>query len=171
MSRLTTAAVVIPLLGLVTLIGRAEIRVRSGDSWQISITGYDPRDLLHGRFLRYRYQLNWQGADTCGPTATGGVPTSNRGLDEDCCLCLARGDHDGVDPPVNQVGCDEVEPCNGWLHSASLQGPQRYFVPEDRALDLETALRDRKASLELKCGPDGKPAIKDLLLDGSSWRD
>ena len=49
--RLTVIAVIIPLLGLIALIARSEFAVRSGPTWLIPITGYDPRDLLHGRYL------------------------------------------------------------------------------------------------------------------------
>lgn len=168
MSRLTKVAVIIPLLGLMLLMARAEFAIRSGPTWQVSIEGYDPRDLLHGRYLRFRYRLNWQGPDTCGE---GDRDEDERTLDRGCCLCLTRDNREGVDPPVRQVWCDDVDSCDGWLRADSVAGGQRYFVPEDRARELEAALRDRDAALELTCGPNGDPAIRDLLLDGRPWRD
>lgn len=168
MTRLTRVAVIIPLLGLLALIGRAEVAVRSGPTWQIAIEGYDPRDLLHGRYLRYRYRFNWQGPDTCGEPAG---EEASRKPDRQCCLCLSRDNREGIDPPVSQVWCDDVDQCDGWLRAESVAGGQRYFVPEDRARELEDALRERDAALELTCGPNGEPAIRDLLLDGRPWRD
>ena len=166
--RLVKIAVIIPVLGLMALMARAEFAVRSGPTWRIDIEGYDPRDLLHGRFLRYRYKLNWQGENTCGSTEDGG----NGALSPGCCLCLTRDDADGINPPVRQVWCDEAQQdCDGWLRADALEGAQRYFVPEDRARELEEALRDREAALELTCSPDGTPAIRELYLDGRPWRE
>ena len=162
--RLTVIAVIIPLLGLIALIARSEFAVRSGPTWLIPITGYDPRDLLHGRYLRYQYRFNWQGEDACGQSPTA--------LDEECCLCFTRTDTRGFDPPTRELSCSEVrEQCDGWLSSRAVLPPLRYFVPEDRALELEGALGGRAAALELTCGPDGEPAIHDLYLDEQPWRD
>lgn len=157
-----TAAVIVPLVGLMALVARAELARRSGPSWQVAIAGYDPRDLLHGHFLRYQFRFNWQGESSCG---------SRGSLAADCCLCLSRSDGAQVDPWVRQVPCAEARRCDGWLRSESVRPPLRYFVPEDRALELESALRDRKASLVVTSGSGGKPAIGELLLDGRPWRE
>ena len=158
-------AVIIPVLGLLVLIGRAEYAVRSGESWLIPITGYDPRDLLHGHFLRYQFQFNWQGIDTCGSSF-------ERSLDASCCLCLNRNNERGFDPPVSQMDCEQAqETCDGWLHSASVMPPLRYFVPEEQALNLEQQLQTKPAWLQLTCGPEGTPAISELYLDGHPWRE
>jgi uncharacterized membrane-anchored protein len=57
------------------------------------------------------------------------------------------------------------------LRAESVMGPQRYFVPEDRALDLENALREREAAIELAIDPQGKEAVRELMLDRRPWRD
>ncbi len=163
---LTRIAVILPLLGLSVLIARAEFGAHFGPSWQISINGYGPRDGLHGRFLTYQYAFEWQGPHSCGSS-----PQPNPPLDPKCCLCLTRTDRDGINPLVRQVECHEAEACDGMLAASSVQGSQRYFVPEDRARELEGALRERNASLKLTCGPNGRPAIHDLYLDGQPWRE
>lgn len=158
------AAVLVPLLGLSILVVRAEVTKRSGDTWRIPIEGFDPRDLLHGRYLRFRYAPDWVGPHTCGPT-TPRDPVA------DCCLCLTRTNARGVDPRVRQVDCSETDRCDGWLDAGAMEPPRRYFVPEDRAHDLEAALRDRDAAMELTSGPEGIPAISELYIDGRPWRD
>lgn len=158
----------IPVVGLLLLVARAEYAVRSGDSWLIPITGYDPRDLLYGRFLRYQYKFNWQGYDSCRSTWM----EDEHQLSPGCCLCLKRSNEQGFDPPVRQVQCEQAQKsCDGWLRSEAVMPPLEYFVPEDRALDLENELRTRAAALKLTCGPDGAPAISDLYLDGRPWRE
>lgn len=165
--RMTLVAVLVPLLGLATLAGRAEYAVRNGPVWIIPIDGFDPRDLLHGQYLQYRYRLRWDGIDTCGDVADAA-----RELSPGCCLCLQRGDSDGFDPAVHQLPCSSAaETCEAWVHSEAMMGQQRYFVPEDRAGELESALRSHPAAIELATTPQGEPAVRELLLDRRPWRD
>lgn len=167
--RLTLIAVLIPVLGLVALVGRAEYAARHGPTWTIPIEGYDPRDLLRGRYLQYRFAFDWQGENTCGPDSESGL---GRDPEPGCCLCLTRSTADGVDPPVRQTWCGEAEDlCDGALRAEDVVPPLRYYVPEERALELERALRDRDAALELRIDPEGRPAIRELLLDGRPWRE
>jgi uncharacterized membrane-anchored protein len=165
--RLTILAAVIPVLGLLALVGRAEYATRHGLTWTIPIQGYDPRDLLHGQYLQYRYRFQWYDVDTCGdPAAFDREPTQG------CCLCLTPGHAGRYDPRVRQMHCDEAENvCGGTLRAESVMGPQRYFVPEDRALDLENALREREAAIELAIDPQGNAAVRELMLDRRPWRD
>lgn len=167
MKRWTIIAVVVPVLGLLALVGRSEYATRHGLAWTIPIQGYDPRDLLHGHYLLYRYRFQWDGVDTCGDTgAIERAPAAG------CCLCLSSVGVSGYDPRVRQLHCDEAEKiCDGSLRADSVLGPQQYFVPEDRALDLENALRQREAAIELAIDPQGNAAVRELLLDRRPWRE
>ena len=166
-ARLTMLAALVPVLGLAVLVGRAEFAGRHGPVWTIPIEGYDPRDPLHGQYLQYGYRLRWQGPDTCGVGEHGTrMPVSG------CCLCLTRAGADGFDPFVRQVTCEEAEGrCDATLHAETMAAPQRYFVPEERAEALESALRTHDAAIELTVGPSGEPAVRELLLDRRPWRD
>lgn len=164
--KLTMLAVLVPVLGLAVLVGRAEYSVRNGPTWTIPIEGFDPRDLLHGQYLQYRYRLRWQGYDTCGVMAYGAHE-----LAPGCCVCLTRDTADGFDPFVRQVSCEEAPgQCEGTLHSETMLPPLRYVVPEDRAQDLESALRTHDAAIELSVSPTGEPAVRELVLDRRPWR-
>jgi GDYXXLXY protein len=160
-------AVVVPMLGLLVLVARAEVRLRSGASFRVAIEGYDPRDLLRGHYLQYRFRFDWQGESSCGRLSAG-LP---EGIDPSCCVCLGSKVDSHELAQARQVACDQVGTCDGWLEAASLSPPLRYFVPERRASELEDALRGREASLALSCGPGGQPAIGELYIDGRPWRD
>jgi hypothetical protein len=171
MSRMTALAVLVPVLGLAVLVGRAEFARNAGPAWTIPIDGYDPRDLLHGQYLQYQYRLQWAGMDTCGPAAFD-TSSDRRELAAECCLCLTHDALDGYDPFVRQIACDEPEPdCDGRLQSAAMLPPRRHFIPEDHALALEKSLRVYQAAIELTVGPGDKPAVHDLVLDRRPWRD
>lgn len=165
--RLTMLAVLVPVLGLAVLVGRAEYAVRGGPVWTIPIEGYDPRDLLHGQYLRYQYRLHWQGRDTCGL-----VSEYEHALAPGCCLCLTRAGAGGFDPYVRQIQCgDPMMRCEGVLRAETMMPPLRYFVPELRAQDIEAALRTHDAAIELVAGPTGEPAVRELMLDRRPWRE
>jgi hypothetical protein len=160
-------AVILPMLGLLVLVARAEVQLRSGESFRIAIKGHDPRDLLRGHYLQYSFDFDWRGESTCG-ALSGGVPA---GLDSSCCVCLTADVDSNTLAEARQVACDQVSGCDGWLEAASIASPLRYFVPERHAPELEEALRGRSASLSITCGPGGEPAIGELYLDARPWRE
>lgn len=165
--RLTLIAVLVPVLGLAAIVGRAEYAGSHGPVWTIPIEGHDPRDILHGQYLEYRYRLRWRGLDSCGAQPDGGHE-----LVSGCCLCLTRNGVGGFDPFARQVACESTpDTCDSTLHSDAMTAPQRYFVPEDRAQALEVALRSYDAAVELTVTPAGEAAVHELLLDRRPWRD
>lgn len=159
--RLLLVAVVFPILGLLALIGRAELNLESGAQWELPISGYDPRDLLSGHYLRYQYQFEWSRVPTCG---SGDV------IDPACCLCLQPRPA-SREPLVRSVRCEALDGCLSWLRGGDVAGEQRYFVPAERAAELEQALRDHDASLRVAITDDGTLAVDTLLLDGVPWQD
>ena len=162
--RFVIAAVVLPILGLLGLIVRAQLHLRQGAQWEVKISGYDPRDLLSGHYLRYQYQFDIEvepRPDACSPGAA---------LDPACCLCLSP--RVGTrEPRVQSVLCDAVEGCSSWLYARDVIGEQRYFIPAERATELEAALRERAASLRVAVSADGTLAVDTLLLDGAPWQE
>jgi len=172
-------AALLPVLGLLGLVAKAEVAIHAGMTFRIPIIGYDPRDLFHGRFLQYQYDFDWQGTSTCHesmPARTNaGTPEpllSKQALQFDCCLCFSRTSSDGFNPQVRQVDCAEPKSdCDAWIRSVEMMPPRRYFVPEDRAQALEQALRRGHASIEFAVTPNGTPAIKELYLDNRPWRE
>lgn len=162
--RLLLVAVVLPILGLVALVGRAQFHLESGRPWVLRITGYDPRDLISGHYLRFRYEPRWDDA----PGTCGEVPPSR--IDGGCCLCL-EPIAGSEEPRVRQLACDDPDlpACESWAPGEALAGPQRYFIPEERAAALERALRTRESALRVTVLDDGTLAIDHLVFDGPPW--
>ena len=48
-------ALVLPILGFMGHIGISDYKRQQGEPLTLSITGYDPRDLLRGRYLQFQY--------------------------------------------------------------------------------------------------------------------
>ena len=125
----------LPAIGLLLLVARAEVAVHQGPTFRIPIRGYDPRDILHGQYLRYQFDFQWDGEDTCGtdapvpvqppapiqvqpappaaaqpdPTVRDDIPrrrlASSRSMRAGCCLCVTRGLPNGFAPTVRHVDC------------------------------------------------------------------
>lgn len=48
--------VAVPLAGLAALWASSDHLSRQGTDWEVPIQGYDPRDLLRGQYVQFRYQ-------------------------------------------------------------------------------------------------------------------
>ncbi len=164
--------VVIPVLGVVALIARAEVKTRMGETFRVGITGYDPRDLLHGHYLQYRYDWDWQGEHGCG--GGEGIETAafDRSLaDAECCVCLTRRGSPPAIPSARRVACQAVEECDAWLSGAEVAPPRRFFIPEEKASQLEAAFQKHRAQVDLTVRASGQASVGELYLENRPWRE
>ena len=120
----------------------------------LPITGYDPRDLLSGHYLRYSIDYGVQ--EICHEDASnkaGYVCLNPKrftySLPGDYCSLFIKGS------------------CDGSQFNA---GIERYYVPEKDAKRLEKLIHSHKASVTLSVLRNGKAQVKDLLIDGQSWK-
>lgn len=160
------AVLILPLIVLAGVAANADLhRNGGGGIWQIRITGYDPRDLLYGHYLTYRYDWNWK--ENLRPAVTG-----------EYCLCL---NGDGPREPVTSgVSCQNsgIEKIcksvvKAWNHYGvwSLnpeESSERFYIPERHAAHLDRLLRDPAHTLhvEIMAHKDGSAALRDLYIDG-----
>jgi len=150
--------VMIPFILLCLLIARAEYHLSVGTQWDIAITGYDPRDLLRGHYLRFRLAYNWQDTkNECSGGSTG------------CSYCLTNIGEQA--PKVQIVDTQIAKQCDGFMQYEDLQTPlNRFYIAETQAKLAEDILRqariDNTAYLRLSINIKGEPRIVDLLIDG-----
>jgi len=152
-------AVLIPFLLLSFLIIRAEIHINQGQEWQFKVQGYDPRDLLRGHYLRFNLRYNW----------TNEKAGCESGVD--CCLCLS--DISQQTPEVKKTNCEVAKnQCDGYMRSEFERSLNRYYIPEDYALQAEQILRDagaeNNAFLSVSISNTGEPQITDMIIRGES---
>jgi hypothetical protein len=154
MTRFVIVAVVLPVAGVFALIGRAQIKQRSGQEFRLPISGYDPRDLLRGHYLTYRIDWNPSG-DGCA-------------VGDACCYCLTR---DAGRTPVSRVACEHRDACAATISDAAAEELRRYYVPEAEAEALQAAVRGRRGELVIGVDARGRVAVRDLWIDGRPWRE
>ncbi len=156
-------ALLLPILVLAALVVRAELLARSGRKWQVRITGYDPRDLVSGQYLRYR--IAWDFAEDPAPAAC-----EDEGS---CILCLVRrpGDSSSIpEPLVWRKSLRDAATCDSFFPVAAEEKLHRYFIPEGLGGRFESAVRDKKVHLQLSISATGQVAVTELLVDGTPWR-
>ncbi len=157
-------ALAVPFVVMALLVGM-NVQKLSHAEYRFAIEGYDPRDLLRGHFLIFRYKWDEiaQG-DECG--AKG----------ENCCACIG-GMPDS--PTVRFAACDTVETgamCKGVIpvaggRSTNYQPEEnlrQYYIPEAHAPMLEKLLRggEKKFEVGLVPAPRGGGQLKMMYVDG-----
>ncbi|MEW5849793.1 MAG: GDYXXLXY domain-containing protein [Myxococcota bacterium] len=152
-------ALALPLVVLFLMVVRAELVLATGRHYELAISGYDPRDLLRGQYLRYRIEWN-----------ASPPPSCVEGSEPPCCLCV-EADATPENPRVRTTPCERVNECQAFIRASELSNLEKYFVPEDMGLPLERAIRDRRASIRVAVSPRGDAVIEELLLDGRPWRE
>lgn len=126
----TMAALALPVLGLAALWGWTHTRAQQGTEWDVTVQGYDPRDLLRGHYIRYRY--DWPGAE--------GVSD----IFDRACI-------EGTPPAITRVHVDFDPNCRYPLRVTPIEGRPdaglsagQLYVPQTQAAELERKLRDPK---------------------------
>jgi uncharacterized membrane-anchored protein len=145
---------IIPILVLAGLtLYRSYVR-SMGVEVILPISGYDPRDLLSGHYLIYRIEYGVEGICS-GRTGQGTIGY----------VCLEPKMFSSS-PPMN---CSKLirGTCNDGRFEA---GIEKYYVPEKEAKQLERQIQSKSASILLSITSTGQAQVKDLLVNGQSWK-
>jgi uncharacterized membrane-anchored protein len=152
---LLIVALVFPIIALGILTGYKHYKVTVGTEVILPIEGYDPRDLLSGHYLTYR--VNYGAKNICEQSkaikhSVGYVclqPKHFTYFKPETCQLMIKGN------------------CSGSQFKA---GIERFYIPENQASKLDKDVRSKKGSIVLSVTPDGHAQIKDLLINGKSWK-
>lgn len=147
------AALIFPILALILLTAYKKYKLAFGKEVQLSISGYDPRDLLSGHYLTYR--VDYDAKNICSKV-TRKVPGY---------ICLEPRRFHFSKPEGCKLFIKGT--CNRNRFEA---GIERYYIPESEAKRLDKDVRSNKGSIVIMVAANGKAQIKELLIDGKSWR-
>lgn len=143
----------IPILALAALVAYKKHVLASGKEVILPISGYDPRDILAGHYLIYR-------VDYPVPNVCANVKTNAFGY-----ICL--------EPPLFSL--QPIPGCKTMIRGICqyrrfVAGIEKYYIPEDQAAYLDEKIRGKAASIVISVTPAGHAVVKDLLIDGASWK-
>ena len=137
-------ALLLPIVAFAGLTARAELLRAAGPVFRVAITGYDPRDLLQGHYLRYRIQ--WPEDGACDDAA--------------CCLCLrTSGGHTKIECGVASQTCDAQ------LNHQMVEQERKFFIQEDAGLALEQAIRREGGTIDLNVTSNEQIRVHELFID------
>lgn len=136
-------ALLLPLVGLGLIWLLTEKESHQGAEWDVPIAGYDPRDLLRGHYVQFRYA--WPAVDE------GDIPTWS-GSQKSLCI-------KGTPPNIESVAvqdrirpdqssdfaCDSTAKVNPWSEEGD-DGlvRDRIYVPQEAARDYQEKLANPK---------------------------
>lgn len=155
-NRKLIAVLVFPIIALMLLTGYKSYLLNTGREVTLPITGYDPRDLLSGHYLTYRVEY---GVENICKGMMGKMAM-------EAYVCLNPKQFSFS--PLNNC----LQMIRGTCRNSSRfeAGIERYYIPEEQASELDKLVRGGKASIVVSVQPSGKAQIKDLLINGKSWR-
>ncbi|GEM_PF-3146069 len=128
-------AIVLPLIFFGGSIAYHIQHKETAQSWRIDLEGYDPRDLLKGRYIQYRFAWNAKNSLSCDM------------FEKDCCLCLTDTNGTRINPEANFTPCRLAsKQCDAVIKGESKNGIidiglNRYYVDERVATPLDRLLR------------------------------
>lgn len=165
---ITSTVLLFPIIVLLGVVGLNIHAMNNGDSYRIKIEGYDPRDLLRGHYMIYRYAWNWD--DGAGRQCER----------DNCSLCLSGDEYN----PFARLVHKDIAPeqCKSFIHGISYgkksfrigrsshNGLTRFYVPESHARDLDRMIRrgnDNKHDFDIKLrvNGQGRAFIQDMYID------
>jgi uncharacterized membrane-anchored protein len=154
-----TLSLFIPILSLMILTAFKHWRMISGREITLPITAYDPRDLLSGHYLRYTVNYGISSICESGKSPLTTYHTPNY-------ICL--------EPPF--FSQKRPFPCTffikGQCHNGRFTaGIEQFFIPEDKAKQLEKMVQNKKASILLSISTEGDAIVKELLIEGKPWHE
>ena len=171
-------ALVLPVIVMALMIGMHVRNKESGTLWRVPVAGYDPRDLLRGHYLTFRYDWNW---DEARNTACSG---------RECAVCLSADmPSASYNPRVYMTALSVAEKqCESFIHGYSYGGNQfeigtkqgyglrRYYIPETEAAKLDRLLRredqnDHKFDVGLRVNSAGQAFVEKMYIDGVPLED
>jgi len=147
-------ALMIPIFTLALISANKQYNLMRGEEFIFPIVGYDPRDLLSGHYLTY--QIDYGISGICNPFLE---------VNRKAYICLSSKVFSYYPVPNCKTQIQGV--CN---YSNFEAGIERFYVPENRAQDLDMKIRSHSAAISLSITSEGKAQVKDLLINGKSWR-
>ena len=144
--------IVLPFLAMLAMIGMNYNRVTANPEYRFQIEGYDPRDILRGHYMIFRYIWPETAQNQCSGVST-------------CCMHISG---DTMNPTVLFQACGKSRDGIHVIDRQPDESLRQYYVPEEHAPELESRLRHRKNLFEvgLVVLPDGQGQLRMMYVDG-----
>ncbi len=164
---LLAVSLILPLAGLGGVLAQADHAHKTRETYTLKISAYDPRDILRGQYLQFKY--DW-------PAGTPETIAFEK--DRETVLCLENAP-EGVRTHVstdraNDVACENFVTVYGkpmvYTPSAKFERTGRYYLPEDKAAQVNRLLQDKANVFTVTVfARDGELVPTQLFINGKRW--
>ncbi len=145
----------LPLVGFLAGIAKAEITRLGAPRYELAIEGYDPRDLVRGNYLLYRF------VQVEAPPIPEGTVDPND-YEEFACVV---GDGRVKRLELHRRSTRPAS-CKTTLSGGFVRDSHRFYIQADKGPSLEAAVRGGRASVVVVHPPGAAPEVEKLLVDG-----
>lgn len=163
-------AVLFPVLVLIGIMIKTELEIKQSKTIMVDIEGYDPRDLLRGHYLNFRFKWNFE------PEKTKLYANHLKNIHpREAKLCVLSNGQ------VYPVATDEVlYDCETEIFGKFASTPDRYdfyvglerfYLPETHAKFIEGEFLKQKGQMKLAVNSQGKAVLLELYIGGKPWRE
>jgi len=182
MTALVIAALTLPVVALGAMVGKAERDLADAGVMRVALRGYDPRDMLRGHYLNYRFDWNLEpsfigrttricvlSAPPDAPARVRVLATSGDWASTDDCLFVLNG-WGTVEAEARRLEPGERGPAGRLQFTPSGVESGRLYVPERHAEQLERLLREGRVQLtiDLAVTKAGRASVKAWHIDGKT---
>lgn len=150
-------SVALPVMVMATWVAQLTWKSTVGTRVQLSVQGYDPRDLLAGHYLMYR--VDYGDLGVC-------LDYANTASDQ--CVCLNQPEPSSPHRADWFGACPDKGNCPLFLRGACengrfLAGIERFYIPE--GYQVELAVVPENASIVVNVTGSGDAQVLDFLID------
>ena len=157
------------------LIADRALLLRDGQEVRLAVVPVDPRDLLRGDYIVLAYdisrldngQLGGDDAFAAGDAIYVTLAQSGETWRATAITHAQPAPGTWVKGTVSYVS-SSGQGCSVGCNTLGVDyNIEKFFVPEGTGRDLEKLLNDQHLAVDVALGPDGRAALKRLLVDGA----
>ena len=167
LSKLKILSLIFPVLACMFMAWYHTQNQNKGELYRIPVTGYDPRDLLRGHYLTYRYDWNWADEDAKTRTHKSAICLDGKANNLQVRLVNQKNVSEQCDRYIIGRGSKTSGFRIGRKGSDDLT---RYYIPEENARQLDKMLRNRgddahDFEIALRVNGRGQAFIASMYID------
>ena len=168
--KLLIFALAFPLAVFIGLTIYKHAKVTMGQEIILPVSGFDPRNILSGHYLIYQIDYGFTDHTGCSNWINNAKAY--------VCLNKDRYRHDAYQSSLYTYDSDDdiiAGECAAIIKGRCERGRftagiEKFYIPEEHAQALDSAVRSGQGKIVLSVTRGGSAAVKDLLIDGKSWK-
>lgn len=173
--KILLASLLIPFFILLGLVLKTEFDIRIGERILVEVEGYDPRDILRGRYIVFRYKWDFDQNKTKAYQERNENSTKRQSTRDDYLCLMANKKVYPIKEDEDQHLCRHI--VRGDFYEGFNQRPEfslgleKFYVPEKYASMIEKKFMQKSGKIAIVINGQKRAVLLDLIIDGKSWKE